>query len=88
MSRISQTGFRKIAQQALNVLYDAFPVPQSTRRVADELVRDNEFTLKVLEFLESQKLVLRVEQGKLGPLERTVRWKISPTAKSRMDAAG
>lgn len=88
MSRISQPAFRKIAQAALNVLYDAFPVPQSTRMVAEQLVRDNEFTLKVLQFLEQQKLAVRVEQGKMGPLERTVRWKISPAAKVRMDAAG
>lgn len=88
MSRISQAGFRRIAEQALGVLYDSFPVPLSTRQVADQLVRDNEFTLKVLQFLEQQKLAVRVEQGKMGKLERTVRWKIAPAAKSRMDAAG
>lgn len=88
MSRISQPAFRKIAQQALNVLYDAFPVPQSTRQVAEALVRDNEFTLKVLQFLEQQKVAVRVDQGKLGPLEKTVRWKIAPSAKARMDQAG
>ncbi len=88
MSRISQPAFKRIAEQALGVLYDAFPVPLSTRQVSEQLVRDNEFTLKVLAFLEQQKLVLRVEQGKMGKLERAVRWKIAPAAKSRMDAAG
>ena len=87
MSRISQPAFRKIAQQALNVLYDAFPVPKSTRQVADSLVRDNEFTLKVLKFLETQKVAVRVDQGKMGPLEKTVRWKIAPAAKAKMDAS-
>ncbi len=86
MSRISQPAFRKIAQAAINVLYDAFPVPQSTRQVAESLVRDNEFTLKVLQFLETQKVAVRVDQGKMGPLEKTVRWKIAPAAKAKMDA--
>lgn len=88
MSRISQAAFKKIAEQALGVLYDSFPVPLSTRQVSEQIVRDNEFALKVLEFLEAQKLVARVEQGKMGPLERSVRWKIAPAAKARMDAAG
>jgi len=88
MSRISQSGFKRIAEQALGVLYDSFPVPLSTRQVSEELVRDNEFTLKILQFLEQQRLAARVEQGKTGPLERSIRWKITPAAKARMDAAG
>lgn len=88
MSRISQPAFKRIAEQALGVLYDAFPVPLSTRQVSEQLVRDNEFTLKVLQFLEQQKLAVRVEQGKMGPLERSVRWKIAPAAKAKMESAG
>ncbi|GEM_PF-2489684 len=88
MSRISQPAFKRIAEMALGVLYDSFPVPLSTRQVSEQLVRDNEFTLKVLAFLESQKLAVRVEQGKMGPLQRAVRWKISQAAKARMDATG
>ncbi|MDP2717167.1 MAG: hypothetical protein Q8P02_00330 [Candidatus Micrarchaeota archaeon] len=84
MSRISPERFKKIAEQALGVLYDAFPRPLSTRAVADELVRDNEFTLKVLEFLEKQKLAARVDQGKMGSLSRVVRWKITPSARARV----
>ncbi len=84
MSRISPERFRKIAEQALGVLYDAFPKPLSTRAVAEELARDNEFTLKVLEFLEKQKLAGRVARGKTGSLERAVRWKISPGARAKM----
>jgi hypothetical protein len=84
MSRISKERFKKIAEQALGVLYDSFPTPLSTRGVADELVRDNEFTLTVLQYLESKKLVARVSSGKMGSLERTVRWKISPNAREKM----
>lgn len=84
MSRISKNRFHKIAEQVLGVLYDAFPVPLSTRKVAEEIARDNEFTLKVLLFLDQQKLVSKVDQGKLGPLERTVRWKISASARAKM----
>ncbi len=87
MSRISQNAFKRIAESALGVLYDSFPVPLSTRQVSEQLVRDNEFTLKVLLFLEKQRLSLRVRQGKTGDLERTVLWKISPEAKKRFDAS-
>ncbi|HLD76194.1 MAG TPA: hypothetical protein VI874_04195 [Candidatus Norongarragalinales archaeon] len=87
MSRISQNAFTRIAEQALGVLYDSFPVPLSTRQVSLQLVRDNEFTLTVLLFLEKQRLSQRVKQGKTGDLERTVLWKISPDAKKRFDAA-
>ncbi len=88
MSRISPLAFNRIAEQALGVLYDSFPVPQSTRKVSEQIVRDNEFTLRVLEFLEGKKLVSRVTQGKVGELEKTVRWKISQAAKARFDATG
>ncbi|MBI4360233.1 hypothetical protein HY572_00490 [Candidatus Micrarchaeota archaeon] len=84
MSRISRERFHKIAEQVLGVLYDSFPIPLSTRKVAEEIARDNEFTLKVLLFLEQQKLVSKVDQGKTGLLERTVRWKISASARTKM----
>lgn len=84
MSRISRERFHKIAEQVLGVLYDSFPVPLSTRKVAEDVARDNEFTLKVLLFLKEQKLVSTVDQGKMGPLERTVRWKITASARAKM----
>jgi len=85
MSRISKEGFKKIAEQALGILYDSFPVPLSTRKVAEEIIRDNEFTLKVLEFLEKQGLVTRMKEGKTGLLEKTVLWKISNRAREKMN---
>ncbi|MBI5036536.1 hypothetical protein HZC09_04285 [Candidatus Micrarchaeota archaeon] len=85
MSRISKEGFKRIAEQAVGVLYDSFPVPLSTRRVAEQIVRDDEFTLKVLEFLEGSGVVTRMKEGKTGPLEKTVLWKISKGAREKME---
>lgn len=83
MSRISRKNFEKIASDAVSVLYSHYPVPLTTRAVAAELARDNEFVKRVLEFLEKRKLVLRVEKG----YERWIKWKLSRAAKKKMDAS-
>ena len=82
MSRISKKNFERIASDAVSVLHDAYPVPLTTRAVALELARDKEFVKRVLEFLESKRLVVRVEG-----YERWVKWKLSKAAKKRMDAS-
>ncbi len=57
MSRISQKNFDRIAESALRVLYDSFPIALSTTQVASELARDNEFMGRVLGFLEKKGYV-------------------------------
>ena len=81
MYRISEANFKRIAESALGVLYEKFPLPLSTTQVAAELARDNEFVLKVMLFLEKKGYAVRVGKGKLGDLSRTVKWKISKQAR-------
>ncbi len=82
MSRISKKNFERIASDVASALYSHYPVPLTTRAVAREVARDNEFTKRVLLFLESRKIVLSVKKD----YERWVKWKLSKAAKRRMDS--
>ncbi|MFA4946000.1 MAG: hypothetical protein WC607_00455 [Candidatus Micrarchaeia archaeon] len=84
MSCISQVNFQRIAESALSVLYDSYPLPLTTRAVAREIARDNEFTGKVLAFLEGQHLVQRVGKGYV----RWVKWCLTPAAQKRYESLG
>jgi len=79
MSRISQQNFQRISESVLGVLYDKFPVAQSTAAIAREIARDNEFTLHVMLFLESKKFVVKVSRGS------RFEWKLSKAAKEKYD---
>ena len=81
MSRISEKTFKKIGENVLQVLYDAYPIAFTTTRVAEETARDNEFILKVLTYLEKKGFVTKVVSGKEGQYERWMRWKLSKKAK-------
>ena len=83
MSRISKKNFERIASDAVSALYSSYPVPLTTRAIAREVARDNEFIKRVLVFLESRKLVVRVKKD----YERWVKWKLSRAAKRRMDVS-
>lgn len=79
MSRISPANFQRISESVLGVLYEKYPVAQSTVAVAREIARDNEFTLKVLLFLEGKHFVVRASRGK------RAEWKLSKPAKEKYD---
>lgn len=66
MSKISEKNFQKIAESALQVLYHKYPKPISTRAVACELCRDNEFASKIMHFLHEKKLVAKTSNSKGG----------------------
>ncbi|MFH1779809.1 MAG: hypothetical protein ABH803_01540 [Candidatus Micrarchaeota archaeon] len=78
MSRISKKSFQKIAEGVLGFLYERHPKPFSTRAIAVELVRDNEFILKVMLFLEKNGYVER--KGKKWQL-----WQLTLKAKAGFD---
>ncbi|MFQ5405571.1 MAG: hypothetical protein ACE5DI_00225 [Candidatus Micrarchaeia archaeon] len=78
MSRISEKNFQKIAEQALFALFQRFPQPRSTRQIATEICRDNEFTSKIMVFLHGKKLVLKLQTSKSGGQYTTKQvWKLS-----------
>ena len=80
MSRISEKVFRKIAENALVILYEAYPLAMSTSKIADELARDNEFTLKIMKYLQSKGLVTRLKEGRNGVYVSWSKWKMTQAA--------
>lgn len=79
MSRISQKTFQKIAENALGFLYEHYPRAFSTSAIASELARDNEFTLKIMAFLEKGGYAER--KGR-----KWQRWLLTKQAKEKYDA--
>ena len=79
MSRISQQNFQRISESVLSVLFDKYPIAQSTASIAREIARDNEFTLRVMEFLEAKRFVVKVSRG------TRFEWKLSKAAKEKYD---
>ncbi len=88
MSRISEKAFRKIAENALVVLYEQYPAAMSTAKIADELARDNEFTLRVMDFLKGKSLVIRLAEGRHGAYSSWNKWKMSPAAYKKYSEQG
>ena len=84
MSRISAEKFQRIAEAALGVLVEKYPLPLTTRAIARELARDNEFAGKILRFLEEKKLVERAGKG----YARWVKWRLTPAAAKQYKAMG
>ncbi|MFH1056849.1 MAG: hypothetical protein V1717_03585 [Candidatus Micrarchaeota archaeon] len=79
MSRISQKNFERIAENALQILYDSYPVALSTSKVAVELARDNEFAGKVLDFLAGKGFVLKKDK------ENRIDWLLTKGTKEKYD---
>jgi len=57
MSKISEKKKDKIKGEILRVLYENFPSLLFTNKIAEEIARDNEFVLKLLNEMEDLKWV-------------------------------
>ena len=57
MSKISEKKKDKIKGEILRVLYESFPNSLFTNKIADEIARNNEFVLKLLNEMENLKWV-------------------------------
>jgi len=72
MSKISEFKKNKIKEDILMMLYDNFPKMMWTFEIAEEMIRDDEFCLRLLEDLKDKKLVILTEESKGGKIKR--RW--------------
>jgi hypothetical protein len=57
MSKISEKKRDKIKGEILRVLYESFPNYLFTNKIADDIARNNEFVLKLLNEMEEVKWV-------------------------------
>ena len=76
--RLSKEKTDKIKEAILLVLYKNSPKLLFTSDIASEIIRDEEFTKKVLKELENQRLVASVDKNPKGILySRRLRWRLS-----------
>ena len=81
MPSISKKKRNKISEQILSYLYNTSPEASFTVKIAEEIIRDEEFTKSLLEELEKSKLVTKVTKGPQGQdYSRWQRWRMSNAA--------
>ncbi len=78
MPKISQQKIQKIKEQILFYLYSIFPKQVFTSDIAREVARDEEFTKKLLQDLQGDQLIVKIEKNPQGiKYFRRLRWRIS-----------
>jgi DNA-binding IclR family transcriptional regulator len=82
LPRISERLFTRVGEELLRVLYEHYPKSLSTHEISWEVARDDEFCLRVLQFLESNRLVSRKKNS-----EKPRLWRLSEEAWKRYDEA-
>ena len=81
MPSISKKKRNRISEQILSYLYEISPDSHHTSKIADIIVRDEEFTKSLLEELEKSKLVTKVTKGPQGQdYSRWQRWRMANAA--------
>lgn len=79
--RISDSKKEKICEQILSYLYSTNPQPQFTIKIAQELIRDEEFTKKLLISLKKRGLLVEIKKNSQGVIYlKRSRWKLSDKA--------
>ena len=79
--KISESKISKISEQILAYLFSVSPKAKFTSHIAGEIVRDEEFTKKILLILKNKRLVDEIKKNPSGKeylLRR--RWKLSDEA--------
>jgi len=77
--RISDKKREKISEQILAYLFSINPRPEFTNKIAQEIIRDEEFTKKLLLDLKKKDFVIEVRKNPQGiSYLRRSRWKLNP----------
>jgi len=78
MPKLSEKKKSKISEHILSVLYDNFPKPMFTSKIASEIARDEEFTKRLLFELKDKQLTILIDKNSLGlKYLRRARWRLS-----------
>lgn len=79
--KISQEKKEKISEQILAYLYSINPKPVFTSKIASEIIRDEEFTKRLLLNLKIKKLIIEIKKNSQGiDYIRRSRWRLSDKA--------
>ncbi len=76
--RLSQDKKNKITEQILSLLFHSFPKEPFTAEIAREIVRDEEFTKRLLFELKDKNLVIPIRRNKKGDsFTRRLKWRLA-----------
>ena len=76
--KISNNKKEKISEQILAYLYSINPRPEFTNGIAQEIIRDEEFTKKLLIDLKKKDFVVEIKKNPKGiPYLKRSRWKLN-----------
>ncbi|MFH1210049.1 MAG: hypothetical protein V1663_04640 [archaeon] len=75
MSKISKDKEKRIKEQILEVLYNNFPKMYYSKELGDEIVRKDEFVLRLMLELKKDNLVVNFEERKGRGIRR--KWGLS-----------
>lgn len=78
MTRLSKEKTQKIKEEILSIIYHNSPKAMFTNSIAQELIRDEEFTKRLLLELKREGLVNEIKKSKEGyEYCKWRRWKLS-----------
>ena len=66
MSKIFLKKIEKIKEDILSVLFESGMRGMFTKQISDEIARNDEFVLRLLENLETQKIIKKIKKTKKG----------------------
>ena len=79
--KISQKKRERILEQILALLYSITPKSIFTSHIAEEIVRDEEFTKNLLLELKTKKLVVEIKKNPKGiSYLKRIKWRLSDAA--------
>ncbi|PIN90942.1 hypothetical protein COU60_01205 [Candidatus Pacearchaeota archaeon CG10_big_fil_rev_8_21_14_0_10_34_76] len=81
MPPISKIKRDKISEQILHYLFSISPESNFTSKIAEQIIRDEEFTKALLKDLEKNKLIVKIKKSSSGlDYIRRERWRLSNEA--------
>ena len=66
MSQISQKKIEKIKEDIIATLFESGIIGLFTKQISDEIARNDEFILRLLKELETQKIVKQIKKTNKG----------------------
>ena len=70
MSKVSIEKEKKIKEEILRLLYENYPKMFYTKNIADDLIRNDEFILKLMKELNKDDLVINLKESKGNKIKR------------------
>ena len=70
MSKVSEEKREKLKEEVLRIIYEGYPSFLYTYQIAEHLIRDDEFILKLLKDLKEKNLLICLEESSGNNIKR------------------